>query len=319
MSLAVPPLGALGLWLTTLRHKEWNEPFFVASAYYALALLLACCAGTWFNSWRRPTRQWLQENWPGVVTTLALVLGVLWSVKPGMRVLADEANLVGVSKNLFFQRAANFTVAGKWYFENYWDISFATDRRPALFPFLVSLVHLVKGYRVENAFDLNALVFVACLWTSYRLAKSLGGQVFGVCTALLVGANPNLLVAVRSAGFDFLASFVLLLAIANFERFLKEQTPARLAQYALSLCVVAHVRYEGWALMLLAAAVPVVLRLVKRELLAGYGWLYALMPLLLLPRYWQAVAKAGDAEQPLSASLFSLKILAGTCSSTCPC
>src|SRR5438445_3302133 len=47
---------------------------------------------------------------------------VLLAVAPGFRVLADEANLVGVSKNLFFHRTANFAVTGKWYFENYWNI-----------------------------------------------------------------------------------------------------------------------------------------------------------------------------------------------------
>jgi hypothetical protein len=57
-------------------------------------------------------------------------------VPPGFRVLADEANLVAVSKNLFFDKTANFAVTGKWYFENYWNLNQATDRRPALFPFL---------------------------------------------------------------------------------------------------------------------------------------------------------------------------------------
>ncbi|MFZ5890277.1 MAG: hypothetical protein ACOY0T_04340 [Myxococcota bacterium] len=294
---------ALGL---TLRHREWNEPFFVASVYYSLFALVAIYVGVQLSLARASLRSWFWENWPGVVTTLVLLTIVLAAVPASMRVLADEANLVGVSKNLFFTHNANFSVAGKWYFENYWDISLATDRRPALFPFLVSLLHLVKGYRVENAFTLNALVFLALVWSSYRFAKSIGGEVFGVCAAVLVGANPNTLVAVRSAGFDALATLFLLIAIKSFAEFLRDRTPARLALYALTLCLVAHVRYEGWALLLIGVVVPAALRLIKRELLVGYGWLYACVPLFLLPRYWQTIAKAGDAEQPLSASLFSL-------------
>jgi hypothetical protein len=46
--------------------------------------------------------------------------------------------------------------------------------------------------------------------------------------------------------------------------------------------------------------------LIQREHLRGYAWVYSLIPLLLVPRYWQSVAKAGDGEQPLSASLFGL-------------
>jgi hypothetical protein len=48
---------------------------------------------------------------------------------------------------------------------------------------------------------------------------------------------------------------------------------------------------------------------VKRSELRGYGWLYALFPFFLAPRYWQSIAKAKDAEQPLSAALFSLQNL----------
>jgi hypothetical protein len=277
-------LAGVGLWLFTLRHRDWYEPLFMATAYYVLFALVSVYLSVQLSVIRFTPRAWLVENWPGLVTTLVVSAAVLSAVQPAMRVLSDESNLVGVSKNLFFHHRANFAVAGKWYYENYWDVSVVSDRRPALFPFLVSLVHLVKGYRLENAFTLNALVFVAFVWSSYRLAKSLGGQVFGVCSAVLVAAHPNTLVAARSAGFDFLATFVLLLAVKSFEEFLRERTPERFALYSLHLCMLAHVRYEGWSLLLVGAAVPLVLRLVKREVLAGFGWLYASIPLVLLPR-----------------------------------
>lgn len=302
--LLLVALVALG---ATLRHRDWNEPFFVATAYYALLALVVVYAGLQFMLPRQSPRAWARENWPGALVSLVLVGAVVFAVTPSLRVLADEANLVGVSKNLFFKHRANFSVAGKWYFENYWDISVATDRRPALFPFLVSLVHLLRGYRVENAFIVNAFVLLGLVWSSYRLGKSLAGQAFGVAAAILVATNPNTLVAARSAGFDLLATFFLVAVVKSFEEYLRERTPLRLAIYAVTLCMLAHVRYEGWALMLGGALVPLVLRLLKRESFDGFGWLYACLPLFLLPRYWQTVAKAGDAEQPLSASLFTLK------------
>jgi hypothetical protein len=304
---ALLPLLALSALIATLRHREWNEPFFVATAYYALLGLVAVYAGLQLMLPRQPPRLWWREHWPGVLVSALVAGSIVLAVKPSLRVLADEANLVGVSKNLFFKHAANFSVAGKWYFENYWDISVATDRRPALFPFLVSLVHLARGYRVENAFIVNAFVLLGLVWSSYRLGKSLAGQAFGLCAAILVAANPNTLIAARSAGFDVLATFFLVAVVKSFEEYLRERTPLRLAIYAVTLCLLAHVRYEGWALMLGGAAVPFVLRVVRRESFAGFGWLYASLPLFLLPRYWQTVAKAGDAEQPLSASLFSVK------------
>lgn len=306
-ALVVLPAVAFALWLYTRRHPERMEPFFMASDYYNLLAGVAIYVAIFLRTLSFKPQAWLKEHWRGLLTC-ALVAGVVLSaVPPAMRVLSDEANLAGVSKNLYYHHTANFAVAGKWYYENYQDTQVIADRRPALFPFLVHILHVVNGYGVENAFRFNAILFVAFLWCTYRLTKRLGGEVFALSAVVLVSASPNTLVAVRSAGFDFMATFFVLLILKSFEEFLRERTPTRFALYVLNLCMFAHVRYEGWALTLVGLAVPLALRLVKRRELAGYGWLYAAMPLFLLPRYWQALAKAKDAEQPLSASLFTVK------------
>ena len=206
--LTVPPLAVALLVGATLRHHEWNEPFFVYSTYYIVLTMLVVCSLLVFRGAREgwSPRVWIRENLPGLLTTAIVGTIVLWGVAPAFRVLADEANLVGASKNLFFQKTANFPVMGKWYYENYWNIIETTDRRPTLFPFLVSLVHAVRGYHAENAFHLNAIVFGLFVFSSYRLAKCLRGDVFGVAAAILVAASPNTLVAARSAGFDLLAT-----------------------------------------------------------------------------------------------------------------
>jgi 4-amino-4-deoxy-L-arabinose transferase-like glycosyltransferase len=308
LSLFLPPVVAALLLGTTLRHREYNEPFFVGSTYYVLFALLLVYAGVRLSALgeTHSLRAWVKENLAGFMVTAMVSAAVFLAVTPAFRVLADEANLVGVSKNLFFRRTANFAVTGKWYFENFWSINEATDRRPALFPFLVSLLHTVRGYHYENAFHLNAIVFVLFVFSSYRLAKSLGGELFGIAAAILVAANPNTLVAVRSAGFDFLSAFLLLVVIQSAHDHLAQPSPRTLATLVLNLCLLAHVRYEGWALAGGAAAVLLLLRQVRRAHLRGFGFVYALVPLFLLPRWWQSVAKANDAEQPLSASLFSV-------------
>jgi hypothetical protein len=295
----------------TLLRPKLNEPFFVHSTYYGIALLLSSYVAlqvSRVDGWAA-VRVWLRENRLGLLTT-ALVSGtVLLAVEPSFRVLADEANLVGVSRSLFFHRTANFSVTGKWYFENFWDLNVVTDRRPALFPFLVSLVHMVRGYHAENAFTANALVLVAYVFSSYRLGKALGGEVLGVTGAILVAANPNAMVAARSGGFDLLATVLVLLVINGFMDYVRATSPARLAALVLHLCLLAHVRYEGWAIAFAVGAVLIFFKLVQRAELRGFGWIYALFPFFLLPRYWQSIAKAKDAEQPLSTAMFSLQNL----------
>jgi hypothetical protein len=307
-ALFVPPLVAAGLLAATLRHRSYNEPFFVHSAYYVLFALLAIDMGVRLSGPGSVALagRWLNEHVRGIVVTGAISIVVVLAVEPAFRVLADEANLVGVSKNLFFQRTANFAVTGKWYFDNYWNIEEVTDRRPALFPFFVSLMHTVRGYHPENAFHVNAIVFVLFVFTSYRLAKSLGGEVFGVAAAIAVAVNPNVLVAARSAGFDFISTFLILTVVRSFLGYATDRSPPRLARLTLDLCFLANVRYESWALLAVVAVLLFAFRLVRRADVRGYGFVYSLVPLFLLPRYWQSIAKAADAEQPLSASLFSV-------------
>jgi hypothetical protein len=304
----LPPLAAAILVGITLRHHNLNEPFFANSAYYVLFVMAAAYCGVLVTGQGSGTsaREWLLENRVGIAVTAVIVAVVLFAVAPGYRVLADEANLVGVSKNLFLNRTANFATTGKWYFENYWNLNLTIDRRPALFPFLVSLIHTLRGYHPENAFHTNAIIFALLVFSSYRLAKMLNGELFGVAAAILVASHPNTLVAARSAGFDLLSSLMLLIVVKSFIEYANQTTPKRLAVLSLNLCVLAHVRYEGWALLITALIALLAMRMLRRSQVQGYGLLYSFIPIFLLPRYWQAVAKAHDAEQPMSVSLFSI-------------
>ena len=283
--LLVPPAVAGVLVRVTLRHHDLNEPFFANSAYYVLFAMFAVYVGVLLvgGASIASLRAWITDNRLGIAVTAIVAAVVLCAVAPGYRVLADEANLIGVSKNLFYQRTANFATTGKWYFENYWNINLTTDRRPALFPFLVSLLHVVRGYHPENAFHVNAIIFTCFVFSSYRLAKLLGGELFGAASAVLVAVHPNTMVAARSAGFDLLSSFMLLIVIKSFIEFANQNSPKRLAILALHLCILAHVRYEGWALFIAASVVLLAFRMVRRDQLRGYGPLYSIIPIFYCP------------------------------------
>lgn len=305
----VPTLVVTALILRTARHRELNERYFVGSAFYIIAAMLTiyACVELGGGLKLHQVLRWLKENRWGLAVTIAITTIAVFGIDPAYRVLADEANLIGVSKNLYYQHTANFATTGKFYFENFWQINIATDRRPALYPFLVSLVHVLRGYSASNGFYTNAAIFSLFVLVAYRLAKTWGNELFGITTAFLVAANPNTLVAARSAGFDLLASFMLLVVIKGFVDYSLSQTPRRLAILALQLCMLAHIRYEGWALVIITSAVLLMSRMLRRESFSGYGFVYSVIPVLLLPRYWQSVAKAHDAEQPLSATLFSFR------------
>ena len=88
---------------------------------------------------------------PGLLVAVSVTVFAGLAVEPALRVLSDEANLIGISKNLQASGSPTFTVSRKDYYGSYWDIDLVIDQRPTLFPFLVSLVHSVFGYSYDSA------------------------------------------------------------------------------------------------------------------------------------------------------------------------
>ena len=313
LAMAAPVVVAMVLLGVTVHKRNLMEPFFVHGTYFVLLIMVAFWASTYIIALKGTTRDtlvaWLKDNWRGLVLAAAVSLVAILAIQPALRVLADETNLLGVSKNLHFNKTADFATTGKWYYETYWNLNVTTDRRPALFPFLVSLLHSFWGYSYTNVFHLNALLIPFYVFVAYRLAKSLGGEVFGLLAGAFVVAHPITLMSARSGGFDLMAGFFALLSVKCFLDYAKEPTANRLALLWLNLCMLAHVRYEGAASIVASAVVLLALRMVKWEYVKPYLFVYLFTPLFALPRIWQTIIKAGDSEQPLNTTLFGWKHL----------
>ena len=218
-----------------LGDSKYVEPMFIHSTYYLMLVLVAAWVTVYLLSARHLTKaaawEWVKENKAGILIAAVVTVITAISVQPALRILADETNLLGTSKNFFYQKTATFTVSGRYYYDAFWDAGVVIDRRPTLFPFLVSLLHVVRGYTYTNVFLFNLMVLPIFVLLAYRLAKSLGGEVFGVAAALLVSAQPITLISVRSGGFDFLAAFFSVLVVKNFLDHCRAPSADRLALY----------------------------------------------------------------------------------------
>ena len=181
ITLVLLPAALLTLLAIGGARPSYPEPLFVHTSYYFLMATVLCWAGTYLYAAREvrwaTVVTWARENWPGLVTALAVTIVAGLAIHPALRMLSDEAGLVGTSKNLWASRTATFTVSGKYYYDSYWDIAVAVDQRPPLFPFLVSLVHVLLGYSYKNVFLFNLTVLPAFVLVSYRLAKSLSWKI----------------------------------------------------------------------------------------------------------------------------------------------
>lgn len=311
VALFLVPLALFALLVIGAAETSHAQMLFVHTTYFFLLATVLCWTGTYLHAAHDVRREtivaWAKENWPGLVIALVVTVIAWLAVHPALRILSDEANLVGTSKNFFSSRTATFTVSGKNYYDSYWDVDVAIDRRPALFPFLVSLVHVVCGYSYKNVFLFNLLVLPLFVLVSYRLAKSLGGETFAIVASLLVVAHPITLISVRSGGFDFFALFFSLLVLKTLLDYVREPSAARLALLWMNLCMFAEIRYESALFILPVVALLLLFRMVTWSVLGPYAFIYALTPAYLAPRVWQAVVRGSVPEQEAGATAISLE------------
>jgi hypothetical protein len=311
IALVLLPTALLTLLVVSLTEPSYTQWLFVHTTYYFLMATVLCWAGAYLHAARDMRREtavaWLKENWPGLVIAVAVTVIAWHAIHPALRMLSDEANLVGTSKNLFASQTATFTVSGKNYYDSYWDIDVVIDQRPPLFPFLVSLIHALWGYSYENAFRFNLLVLPAFVLVAYRLAKSLGGETFALVASLFVVAHPVTLLSVRSGGFDFLAVFFSLLVLKSLLDYSRDDSPARLAILWMNLCMFAEIRYESALFIVPVVALLLLFRMVPWSTLRPYAFLYALTPAYLLPRIWQAFVSGSVPKQDPGTVAFSFE------------
>lgn len=287
------------------------QQLFVHTSYYCLMLTVLCWVGVYLQAARDVSAAtiitWLKDNWPGLTVALGVTLVAASSIEPALRVLSDEANLVGVSKNFWANQTATFTVSGKNYYESYFDVDVAIDQRPTLFPFLVSLVHTALGYSHSNVFVLNLLLLPAFLLVGYRLAKLSGGERFAIVVSLLLVAHPVILISVRSGGFDFLAIFFSLLILKNLHDYLAVRSPANLAILWMNLCMFAGIRYESALFIPPIVMLLLLFKMLSFGVLRPYAFIYALTPAFLLPRAWQAMLRGSVPAQEPGTVTFSIE------------
>lgn len=254
--------------------------------YWSMPCVLALAGIAFVRAWRggaAPARSRLAQCTPGLVAAALATAVVFTAVPPAMRWQFDETALVGTSRCMHLERRAMLATqslpadAGEPR-----AIEWNLDKRPPLFAFLVSVAHDLTGYRVANAFAVNALVlFLLLALVAARARATLGIAAALAAPPLLLGV-PLLVGCATSAGFDLLATLLLAVVVTAAIDFVHERTPARASWLLASSVLFAQARYESvFVLPVLAAIVCFAARQWPRD---RFGrWLLALAPASVTP------------------------------------
>ena len=285
--------------------------------YYSVALTTALWLASLFRivPWSRVGRT---LRGPGLIVVLAIAAAatlLLRQERAGFKVVMDEVVLASTASRMHEVREAALVERGYHLGDNFVILGRGiVDKRGLFYPFLVSLVHELTGFRVENSFYLNHVLFFLLLVVVWVIGWKLTESGIGAtAVTAILASSPLLVQCAASGGFEVLN--VLLIAITLLVAMECARTPTRdhLSALVLSGVVLAQIRYES------VLFVPVV------GVIAGWIWLrnddrtipwgVIIAPLLLIvyplqlrilelaPNLWQLE------DRPSEAGVFSFSYL----------
>ena len=196
------------------------------------------------------------------------------------KVVADEVVLGSTAMEMHFEREAAVVLRGYTYAGNFTPLNVYIDKRPLFFPFLLSLVHDLAGYRVANVFVLNGLLSLALTALFYLLGRRLGGPPAGVAAVLLLCTIPLVAQNATGGGFELLNMVMIVLTGWLGLLYAEQPVTVRLCAFVLAGVLLAQVRYESAVFILPVGAT--VLYVWWHERRADLPWPLILTPLLLL-------------------------------------
>lgn len=224
--------------------------------------------------------RWRATDWisVGVVGLAGTVL--LVHEEFGFKIVMDEIMLLGTSMSMHLDKTVLTPVRGNDIQGAFVILDGMMDKRPLFFPFLVSVLHDLTGYRPANAFVLNALLTFVFLGLVFVLGRKLGGRVAGWFGVVLFAGLPLLGHNATGGGFELLNLVMLLGTILLATRFVARRDGPALTAFSFSALLLAQVRYESVVYLLPVAAV--VLWVWLREGRATLSWPVVIAPLLLV-------------------------------------
>lgn len=229
------------------------------------------------------------------------------------KILYDEYVLQSTAYNLHFFRDNSAIVRGYEIGGVFLSLDSYVDKRPGFFPFMVSLVHDVTGYRPANAFVLNAALFALTLALVYWIGRQLNGWRGGLLAVAALGSLPLLAQNATGAGMELLNFGMLVLAIILGAAWLRQPDETRLSAFVLGIVLLVQSRYES-AIYVLPAALAIVWGWWRARRLV-LSWPTILAPLLLVPVALQQKVVSHSPVmwelRPNQTSRFSLEYLAG--------
>ena len=245
-----------------------------------------------------------------ILLFIIAVVALMFLVSPlQFRILADETNLLGIANSMYSQHSFENRTSALFYFQQQHQVHSEWGIRPNFYPFLVYVLHSLKGYSAYNGFIVNFIAGVVCLFSFYWLLNRWFSTAMALLGAITLAAFPVFVLWVTSSGFEIVNLALALTAFCWLYQYQQTDDSYHLERLALTLVLLAQTRYESAVFVFsIGLAVLIMLRV---EQIKALSWRFVLVPFFFLPIAWQRVIKTdkGDYQVTGDDAIFNDKVI----------
>jgi len=229
-------------------------------------------------------RSLLFKHYDGLLLSILLMVLIFSIAPPKFKILNDETNLIGVSMSMFQSKKTSLPIQGFNLDYRNPEYKSSIDKRPLLYPLLVSFVHSLRGYSAFNGFVVNFIFGILVLFIFYLFIYDHFPRLYAVISILIIAGLPNFVMWVTSSGFETLNLFFIIYTIYLFNKVIATRNIQNTELLFLTLVLVSQCRYESAIFTL--AFLFLLPMLFKKETIASFSIITYLTPVLFIPTIW---------------------------------
>lgn len=198
----------------------------------------------------------------------------------GYKIVMDEPVLAATALHLHHEKEA-MTLTRAYNIGGTFNVLGGyVGKRPYFYPFVVSILHDLTGYRAYQGVVLNHLLTPLFLGLLYIIGHRFGGRLGGYCALALCTTVPLIAINVNGGGFELLNIVMLLATLWAGMLYLRQPTDARFDLMILLAVLLAQTRYESASYVACVGGIILVAWLRQKRI--QLTWVSVMVPLLLI-------------------------------------
>jgi hypothetical protein len=278
-------LTAIALSVGFFWPGQWLVRSFHYAGYYFILISVFGWLVVFFRLFYHQIKPFFKNHYKGLLLSFALT-GLIFIISPPQfKILADESNLIGVSLSMHQNKTTSIPAQGlNLDFEKFKPASIV-NKRPVLYPFVVSIFHGILGYSPYNGFIVNFICGAFILFLFYVFTSRFYPRYLAILSIFIFAAFPIFGIWITSSGFEALNLLFIIIFFLIYHRFLQTRDAPTAELLFLTSVLLMQCRYESLIFGIVVLAL--IRHVARKDLVKQYTFFACIPPLLIVPILWQ--------------------------------